>query len=111
MMRQQGNVWSHIDTKAQPRHAVRRPCCSVADVPIGGGALFWGGHFDEATKTEALRTMRHAAQDAQIAVEVKAHTVEMGLGEDVCMTYLPIPNRYVMHPTSPRAHTFTPSGA
>jgi hypothetical protein len=45
-------MWSHFDTKAKPRHTVRRPCCSVNDVPIGGGTLFWGGHFDEVTKTE-----------------------------------------------------------
>jgi hypothetical protein len=36
--------------------------------------------------------MRHTAQDTQIAVEVKVHTVEMRLGEDVCMVYLPIQN-------------------
>ena len=57
---------------------------------LGVFALFERGHFDEDTKAEALRTMCLAAQDAhkEVAVELKSHTIEMGLCEDGYMPFL-----------------------
>ena len=57
---------------------------------LGVLAIFGRGHFDEATKAEALRTMRHVAQDAhkEVDVKLKAHTADIWLRDDGCMPSL-----------------------